>query len=129
MPTQNLGFVNLLKGFTHKLNGWNVKLTPKAYKELQSYALGHFYNQCEFVQYPIDYSVDENGQMNVHLSENRTDGDFEAERQRIYGYNQNTSLTIRHRGIMTKVASVIANKDEIVMTTEVFLVISPPNFL
>ena len=96
LPTQNLGFVNLLKGFTRKLNGWNVKLTPKAYKELQSYALGHFYNQCEFVQYPIDYSIDENGQINIHLSENRTDGDFEAERQRIYGYNQNTSLTIRH---------------------------------
>ena len=102
LPTQSLGFTTLIKGFANKLNGWNVKLSPKTYKELQAYALGHFYNESEFVQYPIDYSINEDGKMEVHLSEARTEGDINDERKRIYGYDQNVDLTIPHYEEVTK---------------------------
>lgn len=101
LPTQQKSFTDLVKGFADKLSGFDRKLSPKTYKEVQSYALSDFYNEAEFVKYPISYSIDDKGNLDVHLSNTEDDVAIDNERKRIFGFGQNINLTVAKPRIET----------------------------
>lgn len=94
LPTQSINFTRLVKGFANKLSGFDRALSPKTYKEVQSYALSDFYNEAEFIKYPIAYSTNEDGKLDIHLSDVENDEAIDNERKRIFGFGQNINLTI-----------------------------------